>query len=90
VGRPIWASPALPGSAHDLTAACDHGLLAALTRGNVTTFADKRHQGSGRTIRTPFECHHPRPQHSRRQKAANRVLARELSDESDRIADVSR
>ena len=30
-GRLLWASPALPGSTHDLTAARQHGIIAALT-----------------------------------------------------------
>jgi hypothetical protein len=32
---------ALPGSAHDLTAARTHGIIAALTNADVMTFADK-------------------------------------------------
>jgi hypothetical protein len=31
-GRLIWASPALPGSAHDLNAARAHGIIAAANR----------------------------------------------------------
>lgn len=30
-GRLLWASPALPGATHDLTAARHHGVIAALT-----------------------------------------------------------
>ena len=30
-GRLLWASPALPGSTHDLTAARQDGIIAALT-----------------------------------------------------------
>ncbi|QXJ24064.1 transposase [Actinomadura graeca] len=30
-GELIWASPALPGSTHDLTVARDHGMVAGLT-----------------------------------------------------------
>jgi len=29
VGRPVWASPALPGAVHDLTAARTHGIIEA-------------------------------------------------------------
>jgi hypothetical protein len=29
-GRLLWASPALPGSTHDLTAARQHGIIEAL------------------------------------------------------------
>jgi hypothetical protein len=39
-GRLVWASPALPGAVHDLTAARTHGLIEALTSGGVMTFAD--------------------------------------------------
>lgn len=49
-GRLVWASPALPGSAHDLTAARTHGLIDALTSANVLTFADKGYQGAHGTI----------------------------------------
>ncbi|MEU7997062.1 transposase family protein [Micromonospora sp. NPDC049060] len=44
-GRLVWASPALPGSAHDLTAARIHGIIDALTSANVMTFADKTSDG---------------------------------------------
>ncbi|GAB1644424.1 hypothetical protein KRMM14A1259_48470 [Krasilnikovia sp. MM14-A1259] len=43
--RLIWASPALPGSTHDLTAARTHGIIDALTRADVMTFADKTSDG---------------------------------------------
>jgi hypothetical protein len=75
-GRLVWASPALPGAAHDLTAARTHGLLDTLTSTNVTTFADKGYQGAGGTIRTPFKRHRRRPRLSRGQKAVNRAHAR--------------
>jgi hypothetical protein len=75
-GRLIWASAALPGSAHDLTAARTHGIIDALTSADVMTFADKAYQGAGGTIRTPFKRHRYRPRLSRRQKAVNRSHAR--------------
>jgi hypothetical protein len=40
-GDLVWASPALPGSVHDLKAARTHGLIDALTRSAVATLADK-------------------------------------------------
>lgn len=43
-GRLTWASPALPGSAHDLTAARTHGIIDALTSADMMTFADKGYQ----------------------------------------------
>ena len=75
-GRLVWASAALPGSTHDLTAARTHGIIDALTRANVMTFADKAYQGAGGTVRTPFKRHRYRPRLSRRQKALNRSHAR--------------
>jgi hypothetical protein len=76
VGRLVWASAALPGSAHDLTAARTHGIVEALTSANVMTFADKAYQGARGSVRTPFKRHRYRPKLSRRQKAVNRAHAR--------------
>jgi hypothetical protein len=39
-GRLIWASDALPGSVHDLTAARTHGIPAVLTADDVKCWAD--------------------------------------------------
>jgi len=75
-GRLIWASAALPGSAHDLTAARTHRIIAALTTSRVTTFADKAYQGARGAIRTPFKRHRYRPKLSRWQKNVNRAHAR--------------
>jgi hypothetical protein len=75
-GRLVWASPALPGCTHDLTAARTHDLINALTSHDVTTFADKAYQGAGGSVRTPFKRHRHRPKLSRRQKAVNRAHAR--------------
>jgi hypothetical protein len=58
LGRLIWASPALPGSTHDLTAARTHGLVDALTEAEGPTLADKGYQGAGGTVRTPFKGRH--------------------------------
>jgi hypothetical protein len=41
IGRLVWASPALPGSTHDLTAARTHGIIDALASTNVMIWADK-------------------------------------------------
>ena len=75
-GRLVWASPALPGSAHDLTAARKHGIIAAVTSAEVMTFADKAYQGAGGTVRTPFKRHRYRPKLSAQQKAVNKAHAR--------------
>ncbi len=39
-GRLLWASPALPGSTHDLTAARTHGIVNALTDAGLKCWAD--------------------------------------------------
>ncbi|MER5333771.1 transposase family protein [Micromonospora sp. NPDC002717] len=75
-GRLVWASPALPGAVHDLTAARTHGIIEALTSANVMTFADKGYQGARGSVRTPFKRHRYRPKLSRRQKAVNRAHAK--------------
>jgi hypothetical protein len=75
-GRLVWGSAALPGSAHDLTAARTHGIIAALTNADVMTFADKAYEGAGGSVRSPFERHRYRPKLSRRQKAVNMAHAR--------------
>lgn len=75
-GRLVWASPALPGAVHDLTAARIHGLIEALSSAHAMTFADKGYQGAGGMICTPFKRHLRRPKLSRRQKAVNRSSAR--------------
>ncbi|MCY0945690.1 transposase family protein [Streptomyces antarcticus] len=53
-GRLIWASDALPGATHDLTAARTHGLPAALAADNIKCWADKAYQSAGSAIRVPF------------------------------------
>ncbi|MFE7427937.1 transposase family protein [Streptomyces sp. NPDC057545] len=53
-GRLLWASPALPGSAHDLTAARHHGIIDALAEADVKCWADKAYQGAGHPVRVPF------------------------------------
>ena len=78
-GRLIWASPALPGAVHDLTAARTHGLLDALTSHAVPTLADKGYQGARGTITTPFKRHRRRHRLSRNEKAVNCAHARNRS-----------
>lgn len=75
-GRLVWASPALPGATHDLTAARTHQLIDALTTYGVVTFADKGYQGAGGSVVTPFKRHRRRPRLSRNEKAVNRSHAR--------------
>ncbi|GIM92437.1 transposase family protein [Paractinoplanes toevensis] len=71
-GRLVWASAALPGSAHDLSAARAHGIIDALNSAKVMTFADKAYQGARGSIRTPFKRHRYQPKLSAWQKKVNR------------------
>ncbi len=52
-GRLVWASPALPGSRHDIAAARDHGIPNALAKAGITAVADTGYQGAGPTVRVP-------------------------------------
>ncbi|WP_131743491.1 transposase family protein, partial [Actinomadura roseirufa] len=53
-GRLIWASAALPGATHDLTAARLHGITDALTQWAIACYADKGYIGAGGAIGTPY------------------------------------
>ena len=53
-GRLIWASDALPGATHDLTAARTHDIPAALAADGIKCWADKAYQGAGPAIRVPL------------------------------------
>ncbi|MEV7657764.1 transposase family protein [Streptomyces anulatus] len=53
-GRLLWASPALPGSPHDLTAARQLGIIAALAAAGLRCWADKAYQGAGGHVRVLF------------------------------------
>ncbi|MGW2328451.1 transposase family protein [Streptomyces sp. NPDC001700] len=53
-GRLLWASPALPGSVHDIKAARTHGIIGALAGTGVDCWADKGYRGAGGTVRVPY------------------------------------
>jgi hypothetical protein len=57
-GELVWASPALPGSIHDLKAARSHGLIEALSRSAVATLADKGYRGARGAVGVPFYGRH--------------------------------
>ena len=57
-GELVWASPALPGSVHDLKAARTHCLIDALTRSAVATLADKGYRGARGAVGVPFYGRH--------------------------------
>lgn len=52
--RLIWASDALPGAVHNLTAARTHGIPAALAADEIKCWADKAHQDAAPAVRVPF------------------------------------
>lgn len=52
--RLLWASAALPGSTHDLTAAREHGIIDALATAGLKCWADKAYQEAYRHVRVPF------------------------------------
>ena len=54
-GRLLWASPALPGAAHDLTAAREHGIIGALVDAGPKCWSDQAYQGAARNVRVPFK-----------------------------------
>ena len=49
-GRLLWASPALPGSVHDLTAARRHRLVHALTGYELPVLAGRGYQVGGQSM----------------------------------------
>ncbi|MFG2134190.1 IS5 family transposase [Streptomyces sp. NPDC048751] len=73
-GRLLWASPALPGALHDVRAAREHGIIAALTEAGITCWADKGYQGAGGAVRVPYRGRWDRL--STGQQAVNRSHAK--------------
>ena len=53
-GRLLWASPALPGATHDLTAARRHGIPDTLIKFGAACYADNAYRAAGPTISVPF------------------------------------
>ncbi|GAB3677610.1 hypothetical protein GCM10027597_18620 [Saccharopolyspora tripterygii] len=53
-GRLIWTSPALPGARHDMGAAREHGLLAALAHAGVRVIADSAYRGAEANVEVPY------------------------------------
>jgi DDE superfamily endonuclease/Helix-turn-helix of DDE superfamily endonuclease len=52
VGHLLWISPALPGRAHDLTAARAHRILRICERQGVPILADRAYMGAGPWVTT--------------------------------------
>jgi hypothetical protein len=61
-GTPLWFSRALPGRAHDLTAARAHGVIENCHTRQILVLADRAYQGAGATVRTPYYHHHELPE----------------------------
>ncbi len=82
-GRLIWVSPPLPGARHDMGAAREHGIIAALTTAGISTIADTAYQGGGPAVRVPQRRRRLDPdtgryrQLSRSQKQVNTAHARQ-------------
>ncbi|MDQ0765606.1 hypothetical protein QF027_008241 [Streptomyces canus] len=53
-GRLLWISPALPGRAHDLTAARTHRIIRICERQGVPVLADRAYMGAGPWVTTPI------------------------------------
>jgi hypothetical protein len=53
IGRLVWISPPLPGARHDMGAAREHGIIAALTEAEIPAAADTAYQGAGPTVAVP-------------------------------------
>ncbi|XVQ06912.1 transposase family protein [Spirillospora sp. CA-255316] len=74
-GELIWASAALPGSTHDLTAARTHGIIDGLTARAIACYADKGYLGAGGAIGTPYK-RRTRRKLGKRKKLFNRHHAK--------------
>jgi hypothetical protein len=82
-GRLIWVSPPLPGARHDMGAAREHGIIAALNTAGISTIADTAYQGGGPAVRVPHRRRRLDPDTgryrrlSRSQKQVNTAHARQ-------------
>ncbi len=82
-GRLVWISPALPGARHDMGAAREHGIIAALAAAEIDAVADTAYQGGEPAIRTPQRRRRLDPDTGRyrplsgNQKAVNAAHARQ-------------
>jgi hypothetical protein len=83
IGRLVWISPPLPGARHDMGAAREHGIIAALNTAGISTIADTAYQGGGTAVRVPHRRRRLDPDTgryrrlSRSQKQVNTAHARQ-------------
>jgi hypothetical protein len=73
-GRLLWLSPALPGRAHDLTAARTHWIVRICERQGVPILADLAYQGGGPWLTTGIK-RRPLQELTVTEKTVNRALA---------------
>jgi len=74
-GRLMWLSPALPGRAHDLTAARTHRIIRICERQGVPILADLAYQGGGPWLTTGIK-RKPLQELTPTEKTLNQALAR--------------
>jgi hypothetical protein len=72
-GRLLWISPALPGRAHDLTAARTHRIIRICERQGVPILADLAYQGGGPWLPTGIK-RRPLQDLTPTEKTLNRAL----------------
>jgi hypothetical protein len=73
-GRLLWISPALPGRAHDLTAARTHCIIRICERQGVPIIADRAYIGAGSWATTALR-RPPGGELSPTERTLNRALA---------------
>ncbi|MFE9922694.1 transposase family protein [Streptomyces sp. NPDC005774] len=73
-GRLLWLSPALPGRAHDLTAARTHRIIRICERQGVPLLADLAYQGGGPWLTTGIK-RRPLQELTPTERTVNRALA---------------
>ncbi|WP_410537391.1 transposase [Streptomyces sp. KL2] len=73
-GKLLWISPALPGRAHDLTAARTHRIIRICERQGVPVLADRAYLGAGSWVTTPIR-RLPHQDLTATQRTINRALS---------------
>ncbi|MDQ1029715.1 hypothetical protein QF035_007302 [Streptomyces umbrinus] len=73
-GEVLWISPALPGRAHDLTAARTHHIIRICERQGIPALADRAYQGAGPWVTTGLK-RPPGGELTLTQRTVNRALA---------------